>query len=513
MVLDGSGKPSFAADVAIANGRIAAIGNIPPQAATEIDASGLCVAPGFIDIHSHSDYTLLVDPRAQSAIHQGVTLEAIGNCGFGCFPLRNTRLAKRAIYGISDDLDLTWHSAVEYFERLTQARPAVNVLSLVPNGQLRLSAMGMQPRAATPDEMRSMVRELEEAMDAGAYGFSSGLEYAQEVGASRENLETLCRVVARRGGLYATHTRYRDAGSVGAVQEAIETAQATGVQLQISHLLPRSGRADCEQCVELVDGAVRSGQNIAFDMHTRLFGLTFLNAMLPPSLNEDDPRKLRDLLMQQSVRDRIHAHKSILTASGNWKRLVLLDNTVYPEYARLSFEEIGALRQQAPAEAAIDLLAGSLESSRPPMVIAKIYAAEDQELAFSHDRCVPGSDATTLALTGPLAQSEFHGAYGWAAWFYRFSVHERGYFTPQEAVRRLSSMPAEILGLPDRGSIKVGHHADIAIFDSANFGETTTTFEPNSLAKGMHHVIVNGRVTLKDGQLTGDRSGQVVRRN
>lgn len=511
LIVDGSGGAPYRADVAIRGERIDSIGVVPECDAVQIDAQGLVVAPGFIDVHSHSDYTLLVDPRAQSALHQGVTLEVIGNCGHGCFPLHNKALARRAIYGITDDLELNWSSASEYFDRLTVAQPAVNVLSLVPNGQLRASALGVQARPASPSELQAMIVELETAMDAGAFGLSTGLEYAAETGAPREEVEALCRVVARREGLYATHTRFRDAGSVGAVQEAIETARTTGVQLQISHLLPRSGHDDCERCVEVVDAAVRSGQNVAFDMHTRLFGLTFLHAMLPAWLNEDRPDRLRELLQQREIRERVLQHKSIVTASGNWRRLVLLDNPIYPEYARLNFEEIAARRRQAPGDAALDLLAGSLAAQRPPMVIALVYDADDQQLAFSHERCVPGSDATTLATDGPLAASEFHGAYSWAAFFFRFAVRERRFFSAQEAVRRLTGMPAQIMGLSDRGLLQAGRYADIAIFDPQLFGEAATTFEPNRLAQGMHHVLVNGRVTLRDGRLTGDRRGRVIR--
>jgi N-acyl-D-amino-acid deacylase len=284
------------------------------------------------------------------------------------------------------------------------------------------------------------------------------------------------------------------------------------VRLQVSHLLPRSGTADCERCVEVVDVGVRAGHDIAFDMHTRLFGLTFLHAMLPPWLSEDQPEKLRKLLMQREVRDQVLAHKSIVTASGNWRRLVLLDNAIFPQYARLTFEEIGLRRRQAPGDAALDLLAGSLEAKIPPMVIAWVYDENDQELAFSHPLCIPGSDATTLCRDGPLAQSEFHGAYSWASFFFRFAVRERGFLTAAEAVRRLSGMPASILGLGDRGLLQVGRRADVAIFDADEFAETSTTFEPNRLARGMRHVIVNGRVTLKNGELTGERAGQVLRR-
>src|SRR6185312_10212348 len=245
LVLDGSGQPGRRADVAVTGGRITAISEGLPPVACEMDASGQVVTPGFIDIHSHSDYTLLVDPRAESALYQGVTLEVLGNCGHGCFPLRDKTLARRAIYGITDALPLEWDSAAGYFERLEAARPAINVLSLVPNGQLRLATLGLQARPAAASELRQMVRDLEESLDAGAFGYSNGLEYPAESAASRSEIETLCRVVARRGALYATHTRFRDEGSVQAVEDVIDDAGATGVRLQISHLLPRSGSGDC----------------------------------------------------------------------------------------------------------------------------------------------------------------------------------------------------------------------------------------------------------------------------
>src|SRR3954453_7202382 len=182
-VYDGTGAPGRVADVAVEDGRILGVGSLDMEA-DEIDATGLAVAPGFVDIHSHSDYTLLVDPRAVSAIHQGVTTEVVGNCGFGCFPIRDDALAQRAIYGYSGAVPLDWSSAAGYFERLEAARPAVNVLSLVPNGQLRLATVGLAERPATPEERREMQMLLRESLDAGAWGYSTGLEYAQEQGAT-----------------------------------------------------------------------------------------------------------------------------------------------------------------------------------------------------------------------------------------------------------------------------------------------------------------------------------------
>lgn len=510
-VVDGTGAEPFRADVAVANGRIERVGEVDPGG-SELDAAGLLVAPGFIDIHSHSDYTLLVDPRAVSAIHQGVTTEVVGNCGHGCFPIRDERLAARAIYGHSDAVPVTWQTADGYFERLAEARPAVNVLSLVPNGQLRLAVVGLEDRPATEDELREMTRLLEEALEQGAWGYSTGLEYAQERGAPEEELQRLCRAAARQGGIYATHTRRRDAGAAEAVEEAVRAARAADVRLQVSHLIPRSGEEEGRRCLAAVDAAAAEGVDVAFDMHTRLYGTTFLHAALPPSVLAEPPERQAELLRDRATRELVAGYESILSAGGDWSRIVLLDNPVHSQYARRDIASITAERGQDPVDAVCDLLAEALPDTARLMVINHCHTETQQRETFAHPLCMPGSDATTLAPDGPLAGSVFHGAYTWAAWFLRFTVRQERLLTPAEAVRRLTAVPAERLGLSDRGILRPGAAADVVVFDGEALAEQGTTFEPNRLATGVYHVLVNGVVTLRDGALTGDRAGQVLRR-
>ena len=510
-VFDGTGRPGRRMDIAVAAGRVADCGRIDAVGEDEIDAEGLFVTPGFIDIHSHSDYTLLADPRAVSAVTQGVTLEVIGNCGHGCFPLIDRMLARNSIYGLTDDVPLDWSTPAAYLDRLEAARPAVNVLTLVPNGQLRQAVVGLREGPATADETAAMRRHLEEGLDAGAFGFSTGLEYPIEVGADRSEIESLLAPVARKDALYATHTRRRDDGAPEAVDEALETARAAGVRLQISHLLPRGGRNDCDACIERVDTARDLGQDVAFDMHTRTFALTFLHAMLPPWAMAGGLAGLRTLIGDAGARDRILTFPSIVN-SGDWSAVTLLDNAVAPEFERLDFADIGRQLGMPPGDAALELLCRSAGAPQPLMIIRPVYTADDQERVFAHPLCVPGSDATSLAPDGPLAGSAFHGAYSWAAWFYRFMVRERNLLTPEAAIHKLTGQPAEILNLPDRGILKEGAAADIAIFDPERFGERATQWEPNRTAVGMRHVLVNGRPALADGTLTTARSGAVLRR-
>jgi N-acyl-D-amino-acid deacylase len=508
-VIDGTGRPSVAADVGIAGELIVAIGEVP-AATTEIDAAGLDVVPGFIDVHSHSDYTLLVDPRAVSALHQGVTTEIVGNCGHGCFPVADPALAQGAIYGYTPSLPLTWRDAAGYLEHLESAGPAVNVASLVPNGQLRLATVGLEDRPATRDELAAMERHLEESLEQGAWGFSTGLEYAAERAASPDELDSLCVVCGRSGGLYATHTRHRDVGSEKAVEEALETAERADVRLQVSHLVPRNGIEATRACIDRVERAAQRGLDVAFDMHTRLFGTTFLSAAVPPAFLRSD--RLGSAEGRREAVEAMASYTSILSAGDDWSRIVLLDNELWPEYARRDLASIAADRRQTASEAICDLLAAAPEALGSLMVIIHCYTEDQQAEAFQHALCTPGSDATTLAPDGPLAPSFFHGAYTWAAWYLRFMVRERALLSLEEAVKRLTSDPAERVGLRDRGVLRVGAFADVAVLDSGEVRESGTTFEPNRLATGVRHVLVNGECAFTDGALTARRAGKVLRR-
>jgi N-acyl-D-aspartate/D-glutamate deacylase len=418
------------------------------------------------------------------------------------------------IYGYRPEPPVSWSGTRGYLERLEAARPAVNVVTLVPNGQLRLAAVGLEQRPAAAAELATMSRLLEQCLEEGAAGFSTGLEYAAEAGASEEEVTALCRVVARADGLYATHTRDRDSRAVAAIEEAIRTAARAGVRLQISHITPRGGMADTARALELVDAATRQGQDVAFDMHTRFFGTTYLKVLLPLWALEGTDAEVARRLAAPAERERIRRYRSNpIAALDDWSRVVLLDNPAYPELSRQSLAEIAQAWGRPPFECALDLLAreAACGQLRRQMVILHTYDEALLGLTYDHPLCSVGSDATALAPDGPLAGTDFHGAYTWAAWFYRRMVRETGRFTPEAGVRKLSGASAERLGLSSRGILEPGRCADVAVFDPRTFGETGTTFEPSRLAVGMRHVLVNGCVTMRDGRLTGARAGAVLR--
>ena len=321
-------------------------------------------------------------------------------------------------------------------------RPAVNVLSLVPNGQLRLATVGLAERAADTRELEEMKALLRESLGEGAWGYSTGLEYAQEAGAPEREVAALAAAMSPSGGLYATHTRRRDEGAADSVAEAVRVAEAAQVRLQVSHLVPRNGIEESRRSMEIVERARNGGLDVEFDMHTRLYGLTHLYAALPPWVLGEEPARQAELLRDSAARERMRPHRSILSAGEDWSRIVLLDNPFWPQYARRDLASIGADRGQHPLDAVYDLLLGAVEAPHRLMVIIHAYTEDEQREAFAHPLCVPGSDATTLAPDGPLADSWFHGAYTWASWFYRFMVRDEKLLTPAQAVHKLTAQPA-----------------------------------------------------------------------
>jgi len=520
-VVDGTGKPACVADVAVQDGRIAEIGTIAieqPAGIPVLDATGLIVAPGFIDIHSHSDFTLVVDPRAMSQITQGVTLEVVGNCGHGCAPIADPVLARSIMYGSAIEHEIDWRTMAEYLERLEAGRPAVNVLTLVPNGLLRLAVVEDVERPSTPDEIRQMKKLLAQSLEEGAFGLSTGLEYGPEMPCPEEEIVALCRVVADAGGFYATHTRNRAGEVEETIAEAIRTGVAADVPLQISHIqvvarLTDNGRWAYERALQLVDKAAQQGQQVGFDMHTRLFGTTNLSTVLPPSALKGDKNSIAERLRDPAVRRELKNYQSHLgnLVRGDWSRIVLINCCSQPELAGKTITEMGLLNGTEPLDAIYNLLLAEIDDLHGPMVKALTYRAEENRIAFDHPHCMVGSDATALATDGPLKNSTFHGAYTWASWYFKHFVRDTKTLSAEEAIRRLTSLPAGRLGLTDRGIIRRGACADLAIFDPLTFAECGTVDQPNQTAAGMIHVVVNGEVTLKNGQLTGNHGGQVLR--
>ena len=450
---------------------------------------------------------------------QGVTLEVVGNCGHGSAPIGDPARARSNIYGCRTGYEIDWRTVGEYLYRLEDRRPALNVMTLVPNGNLRLAACETLDRPSTPDGLRKMKRLLAQGMEEGAAGYSTGLEYGPERECPEEEISGLCAIAAEYGGLYTTHTRNRPGEADKAIAEAIRTAETAGAPLQISHISSVARLADdggwaVDQALEQVDRARRSGLDVQFDMHTRLFGTTNLSASLPLWALEGSSEAIAGRLRDPSVRREMESRESILAslAQGDWGRIIVFHSPAQPELSGTSIAELAAAGTGNVYDAICDVLTAASDRLHEVMVIAFSYREADVRAAFEHPFCMVGSDATALAPDGPLKDDTFHGAYTWASWFFRHFVRELRLFSPQEGVRRLTSLPASRLGLSDRGVIREGAHADLAVFDPNAFADRGTTFEPNRTAAGMRHVLVNGGVAVRDGVLLGQRHGRVLRR-
>jgi N-acyl-D-aspartate/D-glutamate deacylase len=518
-IVDGRGGEPFVGDLLVRDGRIAEIGVVSkPEEVTLIDARGLMVTPGFVDIHSHSDFTLYNDPRSISQVTQGVTLEIVGNCGHGCAPITTPELFHRNIYGYEPGMEMPWRTVGQYLDALEARKPAVNVITLVPNGNLRIAVIGDVNRPATSSEINQMGLLLRQGIEEGGWGYSTGLEYGPEVGCGDEEITELCRIAARAGGFYATHTRNRDGEARETIEEAIRASERSGAPLQISHIssvsrIAKDRRWAIEQAIEQVERARNRGMTVCYDMHTRTFGMTNLSNALPPWAFDGTTSEIVARLEDRATRDKMRTYFSIVTslAQMGWDRVLLFNCPAHPELSRKSIAELAQLWEVDAFDTICRILVQEIDSLHSVLILAYVYSPELVHFAFDPPYCMPGSDATALALDTKLRGTLLPGAFTWASWYYRFFVRDTKRFSPQEAIRRLTFLPAQHLGVKDRGVLSVKAWADIAVFDPQKFSERGTDFDPGQIATGMQHVLVNGELALRDGRLTDHRTGHVLR--
>jgi N-acyl-D-amino-acid deacylase len=517
-VLDGSGASGFVADVGVRDGRIAAIGSaLPTDGAEVLDVSGLTVAPGFIDVHTHSDFTLLVDGRADSQVCQGVTMEIIGQCGFSCAPF-TAQMSPRQLVGFHDaGVDVTWRSFGEYLERLDRGPLGVNVGAMVGHGAIRQAIKCDAVSPGTPEEVRAMEALAEEAFDAGAFGFSTGLEYFPGSIAPMEEVVALCGVCARRGGLYATHVRNRDVHYDLGFAEAVATARDAGARLQISHIQPKHGAppAAMQHTLEMLARARREGVDVAFDIIPHDWSHTAVIASLPAWAREGGSAAVLARLRDPATRERMkHNPRPMwrLVSERRWDVIALLRSDARPDLVGMSFQQIGQRLNTDPMDAMLDLLEAEGEGISNLMWTSRGFREDDVRLCLQQAECAVMSDTKALVPEGPLQDTIGSlSGYGWVARLLGHYVRDEGVLSLPEAIRRITALPAERLGLRDRGRLRAGAIADIAVFDPATVQDRSSIREPQRHPVGFHHVFVAGVATLRDGRRTAANPGRVIR--
>jgi N-acyl-D-aspartate/D-glutamate deacylase len=517
-VVDGSGGPSFVADILVDGDTIAAIGNeVPPVDAAVLDAADCVVAPGFIDIHSHSDFTILAFPSADSAVLQGVTSVVNGNCGGGVAPALPKHDVRRVAFAYNPawGLEITWSSFGDYLSQLKGV--AVNVATLVPHGAIRNAVMGLDDRPPDAVEMEAMKALLAESLDAGGAGLSTGLEYQPGCYADADEIAQLAREVADRGGLYATHMRNRADNFAASTREAIDVAVRSGVRLQLSHIAPRpyAPPDQVRDAFGAIEQAVDEGLPIWVDTFPETWGPGLLVDLFPKEVTQGTPREVLARLSDPHVRREIDAYFSggtnFLVRAGGYADIFIASTPTEYELIGRSLEELAADTQQPVGERACDLLldAGDLLMS---VVIRHVYATEDAlSSVLSLPYCSLGSDG--IVITGEDRDCPYPwsaSTYGYAPRTLAHYAGEQGLFNLEEAIRRLTALPAAALKLDDRGLLREGYKADLVILEPSKIVDRTTPPRAARHPQGIRDVFVNGVPTVRDGEITGSRAGQLL---
>ena len=512
LLVDGTGAPPVPGDLAVRDGRIAQLAAPGTLAgSTTIDARGRVVCPGFIDLHSHADFTVTGHPAADTAVAQGVTTLVTGNCGFSPFPVTDLARLQTATAFLSTELDWSWRDAAGYADAVDASEPAVNLALQVGHSSLRLAAMGAADRPPDTAERKLMAALLHEAADQGVYGFSTGLVYAPGCYADPAEVTELVRIAAERGLLYSTHMRNENDRLIEAVREAVASVRATGARLQISHLkaMGRANHGTVGRALALLDEAAADGLDVACDVYPYTASSTTLTAWMPEWSLADG--RLAERLADPGTRGKIAAEvRERMGRDIDPHRMVVADlpDGPYRDAVGSSLDEVGRRLGVDATDAALELLAGH---ACAVAVVNHAISERDMVEVLTHPRASVASDGWVLRGTG---ESRPHPrSFGTFTRVLRRHVRELGELSLAEAVRKMTSLPAARLGLNDRGVLAAGAVADLAVFDPGAVADRSTFEEPWRLSTGVDHVLVAGQPVLRDGVPTGARPGRVLRRS
>ncbi|HEY3189757.1 MAG TPA: D-aminoacylase [Solirubrobacteraceae bacterium] len=519
-VVDGTGTAGGRMDVGIQDEAIVSLGDLSRESAGRtLTASGKIVTPGFIDIHSHSDWALWANRRAESKIRQGVTTEVVGNCGFSPAPVATEYLDDMRGFAIARPraLDFRWRSVEEYLDRFDADGTALNVVQLIGHGALRIATMGFARRAPSGSELRAMETLLAAGMEAGAWGLSTGLIYAPGSFATTEEIVALARVAARHRGIYATHVRGEAATLLDAIAEAIRVGREADMPVQVSHVKaagrPNWGRVG--DALALIDAAVAEGLDVMADVYPYTASSTFLRTLLPAWALEGGIGAMKARLVDPDARARIRDELTE-TATGQsladrvgWDNVMIASCSGRPDAERRRLSALAAARAAHP----FDVLAELLEADEGQAHVIQFQLDErDVRRALVHPRTMIGSDGSSLAPYGELGQGHHHPrSYGTFPRVLGHYVREERLLSLPQAVHKMTGLPARRLGLRDRGVIRVGARADLVVLDPRTIADVASYEEPHRYPLGVEQVLVNGRYVIRDGQHTGSLPGKLLR--
>ncbi|HET7388250.1 MAG TPA: amidohydrolase family protein [Nocardioidaceae bacterium] len=521
LLVDGTGAPARREDVGIAGDRVVQVGRVD-AAPTEIDAAGLVVAPGFVDPHSHSDWTLHANRDAISTLQQGVTTEIVGNCGITNAPISDVSLeaasARLAAYGYPGPV--RWRSFGDYLVDVETGGTGQNLAFFVGHSTLR-EAAGISGGTVTEDAATRMEDLLRDAMEAGALGMSSGLEYSLGASAGTGELRRLAKVVGAYGGMYASHVRNRDAAIMESIEEFVSILEAGGgIDGQISHLNVRHDTNappdGWRRAVDLMSTARGRGLDVQADTTPFRQGLGVMTGLLPGWLLDDGHQAAADRLGDPLVRSRLRGECDRywrFVHKGQWQRVRLQNSPQFPELNGLTFVEIARHRRQDEWDAYFDVLQAAGSGMGNLIMVGDLFTEEHLAEMVSHPLFSLGVDAYSSVDSGPLSEITTSPlSYSGHVHYLTHHVRDQKTLTLEEAVRKMSAMPARRFGLTGRGLVREGYFADLVVFDFEQLTSASTFEHPAVYPDGVRLVVVNGAVAVDGGRRTGRRDGRVLRR-
>jgi N-acyl-D-amino-acid deacylase len=514
MVFDGTGAPGVEADVAILGDRIQAVGRVTDTGVVEIDLAGQALSPGFIDIHTHADLPILANPKVENRILQGITLEVGGQCGGSPGPwteegARSTRERYKELYGV----DIDFHDLAGFFRALERTPPAVNAACMVGQGTVRETVVGSEDRPATEEEMNRMKALVAEAMEQGAVGLSSGLEYTPSGFATREELVELARVLAGTGYPYASHMRNEDDSLLAAIEEALHIGRLAGVPVQVSHLKAQGERNWWKASVilTLLEEVRESGVDVNYDRYPYVAYSTGLSNLFPSWARSGGNRAFLQRLEDPRQRPALEAYAREKVAQlGSWNS-IQISSTRTEGNAWLRGRRLGDAAQEAGEEP----FAMALRLLREEGSVGMIgfgMSEENTAQILAHPLGMVCSDGSVYAPSGPLSEGSPHPrSYGTFPRVLGHYVRERRIMPLETAIHKMTGLPARKIQLRDRGVLRPGGYADLVAFDPSTIRDTATFEDPHRYPEGISLVVVNGVITVRDGVLTGELAGRPVR--
>jgi dihydroorotase/N-acyl-D-amino-acid deacylase len=518
-VADGSGGDLYESDVAIRDGTIVEVGHIGRGCGKrEIDASGMLVSPGFIDSHSHSDISLLAQPNADAKLRQGVTTEIIGNCGWSVFPLKEPHreefgVLARPILG-EYDIDWSWKGLAGYFQRLERQGSAVNVGALVGHGAVRAMNLGLEDKVPSPRELELMRTDIQEAMDDGALGMSSGLSYPPGVYATTKEVAELASVCGDRGGIYATHLRDQVNDIEESVREALLIGELSHAAVLISHhkTVGKRNFGRIENSLRLVDAARSTGQSVWSDVYPYLAGSSTMLELLPPWACEGGPRAISMRLRDQGIRERLAVDfrkglpkwENRIAAVG-WSNVLIAHVGSQDNAYMIGLSVMSAAKRLMKSE--VDLVCDLLIEEECNVGQITVNSVEEDLVAvLTHGCTVIGSDGMDV---GDRPHPRLYGTFPRVLGRY---VREMKALSLQSAIHKMTGQTANIFGLRDLGRIAPGYRADLVVLDPNGIQDLATYSDPKRFPSGILHVIVGGALAVSNGNSTGVLNGKVERR-